>query len=349
MVVHPFRLSGLVFAAAACLASGQAGKPVVLAYYPSDDPYGDLVAMRSYINHVSTDVFAVDGQGRVTGTAPTQALRVARAGGIQAYAVFSNYGANGFDAGIAHSVMTNRSCESRFLASVKSILSANCYQGVNIDFEGFSNTDRAAFTAFLTEVEAQVQPHGFKVVVSVPAKSVDDPTDSWTGGFDYVAIGKAVDIVQVMTYDEFGTWSSPGTVAGLDWMTACLQYSASVIAPSKVLLGLPAYGNDWDLSDTTGNSNVSIVWKDIPALLKSTGAKPVRDEATYSMHFNYKASNGSLHEVWYEDTTSIASKAHLFETFKLGGVSVWALGQEDSSFWQAVDAGMTSSPKPIRP
>lgn len=349
MLTNLLRLSTLAVVAATSFASAQTTKPIVLAYYPSDDAYSDLVAMHGYINQVSTDVFAVDAKGNISGTAPTQALKTASKDKIQAYAVFSNYGTNGFDAGIAHSVMTNHSYESKFLAGVKSELSKNHYQGVNIDFEGFLNTDRAAFTSFLKAVEAEVKPSGFKVVVSVPAKSVDDPTDSWTGGFDYKSIGKIVDIVQVMTYDEYGTWSTPGTVAGLDWMTACLKYAASVTSPSKVLLGLPAYANDWDLSDTTGNSNVSILWKDIPALLKATGAKPVRDEATDSMYFSYQAANGSQHQVWYEDATSLAAKAHLFVTFKLGGVSVWALGQEDSSFWKAVDAGMTSKQNPIRP
>ncbi len=349
MLSNLFRLSTLVAIAASSFAAGQTTKPIILAYYPSDDAYSDLVAMHSYINQISTDVFAVDAKGNITGTTPTQALKVAASDKIQAYAVFSNYGTNGFDAGIAHSVMTNKTYKAQFLASVKSTLSKGHYQGVNIDFEGFLNTDRSAFTAFLKAVEAEVKPSGFRVVVSVPAKSVDDPTDSWTGGFDFISIGKIVDIVQVMTYDEYGTWSTPGSVAGLDWMTACLKYAASAISPTKVLLGLPAYGNDWDLSDATGNSNVSVVWKDVPALLKATGAKPIRDEATYSMHYRYTAPSGSHHEVWYEDATSISSKAHLFVTFKLGGASVWALGQEDCSFWKAVGAGMSSKPNPLRP
>jgi spore germination protein YaaH len=126
-------------------------------------------------------------------------------------------------------------------------------------------------------------------------------------------------------------------VAGIDWMKADLDYAVTQISPDKVLLGLPAYGYDFDVTDTTG---VTVEWKDTQALVKATGAKPEFDAATESEHFDYTASDGSRHQVWYENAQSIQDKAHLAVTLNLAGVSMWALGFEDDSFWSAVDSGL---------
>jgi spore germination protein YaaH len=43
--------------------------------------------------------------------------------------------------------------------------------------------------------------------------------------------------------------------------------------------------------------------------------------------------------VWYEDEKSIPLKSALAVSNNLAGVSVFALGYEDLSFWQALRAG----------
>jgi spore germination protein YaaH len=55
--------------------------------------------------------------------------------------------------------------------------------------------------------------------------------------------------------------------------------------------------------------------------------------------FSYTADNGTSHVVWYEDTQSIPLKSALAVTYNLAGVSVFALGFEDQTFWEAVSAG----------
>ena len=44
--------------------------------------------------------------------------------------------------------------------------------------------------------------------------------------------------------------------------------------------------------------------------------------------------------MWYEDAQSIPLKSTLAVTYNLAGVSVFALGFEDQTFWEAVSAGL---------
>jgi len=141
----------------------------------------------------------------------------------------------------------------------------------------------------------------------------------------------------VMTYDENVPGGTPGPVAGSDWMRACLKYAATQIPADKILLGLPAYGYDYD---TTAGTGTAVAWKDIPPLLSSTVATAQWDTTTNSPFFDYTDFGGDTHEVWYEDTKSIQLKSGYALSLNLKGVSMWALGDEDASFWTAVEAGL---------
>ena len=82
-----------------------------------------------------------------------------------------------------------------------------------------------------------------------------------------------VDVMQLMTYDENGSWGEPGPSAGLDWVEQSVKYAASMVAPAKISFGIPAYGYDWDLTDPSNNTQ--IVWTAIAPLVASTKAKVV--------------------------------------------------------------------------
>ncbi|MEJ0047805.1 MAG: hypothetical protein WDN04_18055 [Rhodospirillales bacterium] len=81
--------------------------------------------------------------------------------------------------------------------------------------------ERALYTAFVQRLATVLHAAGRTLVLSVPAKTADDPRDSWAGAYDFAALGGIADVLQVMTYDENGTWGPPGPVSGLDWMSAC--------------------------------------------------------------------------------------------------------------------------------
>jgi spore germination protein YaaH len=152
--------------------------------------------------------------------------------------------------------------------------------------------------------------------------------------------------MQVMTYDEHGPgWSAPGPVSGLDWVEQSLTYAASVVPASKLLIGLPAYGYDWDLTTSNAASNSyvgsSINWVDFASVLATPGTAFHWDTLSASPYADYTTTDRHNHEMWYETAQSIEAKARLIGQYGLGGMSMWSLGREDATFWQAVSAGLT--------
>jgi len=284
---------------------------------------------------VPVDQFSVDINGGVHGRMPKNVARLANAHSVALLAVVSNYAGRGFKADIATAVLTPGGVQDRAVAGM--VKAAHGLAGLNLDFEAVPHGERALYTAFATRLAGALHAAGGVLVLSVPAKTEDNPKDSWSGAYDYAALAGVADTLQVMTYDENGPWGPPGPVAGLDWMTACLNYSESVVPAAKISLGFPAYGYDWNLTKGGGDT---INWNQIPALLAKTGATPQWDAPSSSPWFSYTATDGSSHVVWYENAQSTTLKAQLATMGNVASVSVWALGLEDPTYWQAVAAGL---------
>ena len=212
-------------------------------------------------------------------------------------------------------------------------LAASHYSGINLDFESVTAKDRPAFTAFVATLAKAMHDAGYLVFISVPAELQDDPTDDWTGAFDLKALGELVDLVQLMTYDENGSWGDPGPVAGLDWVEKAVSFTASVVDSGKISMGIPAYGYDWNLAQK--KANTQIAWRDIAPLLARTRTSAFWDPAASSPHFSY-SQNGEKHVVWYEDAKSLGLKFALVAKYHLAGISIWALGMTDDAFWSAI-------------
>ena len=305
-----------------------------LAYETQDDVSSRaLKARHGYFNQLAIDCYSVDSQGKIIGSAPTGDLDFARSQKMAIFATMSNFADKDFDGDLAHGIITSGPATQTFLEDALKILAAERYVGLNLDFESIRSEDRVAFTTFVESISKAMRHAGFLTVISVPAEHKDDPADSWTGAFDLKALGSSADLLQVMTYDENGPWGKPGPVAGLDWVEAAIRYTVSVVPARKISLGLPAFAYDWDLSDHLRNRQLD--WTEVLPIREKVGGVIHWDAASSSPNFTY-TQKGHRHVVWYESEESIGLKARLVATYQLAGISVWALGQENEAFWQAM-------------
>jgi spore germination protein YaaH len=322
---------------------------VCLGYYTGDERSFEAVqAFAEYLKIVSADVYAVRTDGTIAGEDEYGVVAFCKARGIEVYACVSNYRSDpdveDFDASLAHAaIVTYRDA---VIAGLVSLGQTGGYDGVNVDFENLAysrdiNNDRGAFTAFIHELAAQLHALGLKLAISVPGKTEDSIDDDWSYPFDYAALGEDADLLQLMTYDQHGPWSEPGPVSGADWVEDCVAYAVSLVDPAKLLIGLPAYGYDWDLTDSDPASwtysATSFSWADIPGLLAKPGAVEHWDAASRSPYVPY-TDRGHRHEVWFENAESLQAKTALIAKYHLAGLSMWSLGQEDAGFWSAVSA-----------
>ncbi len=341
--------AAFTLAFAGCSSGGssdpEGSDKIVLGYYAGDAPivYKSVTSYSTYLNAVVAARYGIDSSCAVTGSLPnTELLPFDKANGISTFAGVVNSDGGGFDADLGHSALVTD--KDAMIANLVTLTKDGGFDGLNLDFENLYSADRDDYTQFVTELATKLHTGGYKLILSVAAKGAEDPSDDWSYPFDYPAIGKVADLLQLMTYDENGPdWSGPGPIAGADWVEKCIVYATSVVSPSKLLIGLPAYGYDWDLTTyaNTGSYPSSFVaWTSFSDWLGKTGAVEHWNDIYLSPSVTYTTEDAHSHEAWFENAKSIEAKTALAKKYELAGISVFALGQEDLSYWQAAMAGL---------
>jgi spore germination protein YaaH len=317
-------------------AAASSKKMTVLGYY-AEDYLGDRLSLntlsnkQALINNVAFFSYLVDENGNLTGRVPEEGVKLAKDKNMRPLLLVHNVGKYN-SREVIHKVLSveknRKNLEKNLLALVK----GNGFKGVNIDFEGVPAQDRANYNKFLAELKQMFKPYGYLLTVSVPAKTVDNPSNEWYGAYDYRTIGKTADLVAVMTYEEHWSGGSPGPVASLPWVQRVLDYTVRNIAREKVLMGIPAYGYDW-----SAVGNRSVRWHKVVELTSKYGEAKWNNYAS-SPYLIYHDEKGNKHEVWFENKYSLGLKLNLAKSYEIGGIAIWRLGFEDASFWETVRA-----------
>lgn len=319
---------------------------ISLGYYTgSQDSYDSFLEFVRYLDIVSVDVYGLNFDGTIVGTDTFDIAAQFASTEIEYYACISNWNSDpevdNFDPELARVAILTY--QEEVISQLVALAQTGGYAGINIDFENIAYTSdlaesRTAFNNFIHELAARLHEKDKKLIISVAAKVSDNPNNEWSYPFDLEALAKDADYLQLMTYDQHGSWGGPGSVSGADWLEEVVAYTTSIADPSKLLIGLPAYGYDWNLSipgEEEGTyTTTSFSWVDIPKMLDRPGAKQSWDDASHSPYITY-SENGHDHTAWFENVESIQTKVNLIPQYNLAGLSVWALGMEDLDFWQA--------------
>jgi spore germination protein YaaH len=369
--LFPIRLRALaasITVAAAALSGEASAAAFVLAYTDGQmtQSYTNLQAYYSSLSAVGLGSSyamlasgAVDTSGLTTNT--TNIITFAKSKNLPIYPTVSDYSNSyeGFDPAVSNGFLATASGRTTAVSNLVNLAVSNGFAGIDIDLEAVQPGMKTQMSTFISALATALHNQGKKLIISIPPMSADGQPE-YLAGYDYAAIGAAVDYFQLMTYDEVGPgWSSstsatwPGPEAGLDWMKSKLTYAVSRVPAAKVLHGLPTYGYDYSTKNM-------IYWKGANGvsgyndIINAHTVVKHRDTASATPYATWgtvvQQPDGSEWTttnkqpvLWYDDAQSITAKTALVNTYALGGASVWAMGYEDATFWSAVAAGLGNS------
>ncbi|MCU1495075.1 MAG: hypothetical protein JWO62_2839 [Acidimicrobiaceae bacterium] len=236
---------------------------------------------------------------------------------------------------------------ARLAAQLSAIVVADHLDGVDLDIEGRAAKDRAGFVTFVADLSKALRssdPTG-QIVLDTYPQSAASPDDF----FDVARLARHVDTLFVMAYDmgdpSRSSASSPlaSPTLGLNDVGSLLDY-VKLVPASKLVLGLPLYGYDYTTagrypgSPATTTSPVAVTYSSIVA----AGRPALWDPGSLTPYSVFERG-GQWHQTWFDDPVSLALKVALADTFHLGGVGAWALGQEGTAngMLAALDGGTT--------
>jgi len=229
------------------------------------------------------------------------------------------------------SFLGNAAQSASLISQVVATVQRAGYAGVNFDIEGVPAGDRAAFTAFVTQAATALHAVGAKISLAVPSEEADDLGESWDEAYDYPSLGAVVDQLIMMAYDYHYAGGPPGPISPLIWDRAVVAYASSVMAPEKVVLGMPAYGYVWNAATHAGTAYWVSGMENIAA---SHGAVITRDAADDEATFTYQAG-GQTYVGWYVDATGSADRLALAHDAGIGGVMAWRMDYDTPTWWPA--------------
>jgi len=233
---------------------------------------------------------------------------------------------------VLHAILTDPAVREATLARLVALARRHGYEGVNIDFENGAATDRAALTAFVTDLAARLHAIGKRISVEVSAK-YKHTTTGRSGFYDYEALGAVADTVFVMNWGWHWTTSGPGAPDDLELTRLVADYVASMPNRTRYVLGTHMYGMDWPNGGGPSNRATPLEYGEVMALIARHGAAPVLDPVSDAWTFRYADAAGVPHEVWYPDAATISRRVQLARDRGLG-IGFWRLGREDQRVWE---------------
>ncbi|XP_074660878.1 di-N-acetylchitobiase-like [Tubulanus polymorphus] len=223
----------------------------------------------------------------------------------------------------------------------------NFLDGINFDFEDViernDNASRQGYNALVQEAQTtfkKINPY-YQVTIDVAwwPNCTDDRC------YDILQLSKSTDFMFVMSYDEqsqirgrcIAKANSP-----IDLTTRGLNEYLKMISASKLVLGVPWYGYNYECIDLSQDNvcklkrvpfrgvNCSdavgrqVPYTNIMNLLNTSISGRLWDDQSKSPYFNFKdGKTGKIHQMRYDDVESLRIKYELALMNKLLGVGMW--------------------------
>lgn len=305
------------------------------AYYVPDDPrsYRSLEANHNDLDIVAPDAWRIRPDGSITSRIQPEVVARMREWGLKVIPMVSKWSWND----TMHGFFASPTARSRAAQSLIALVLEGQYDGIQVDIENIEARDAAAFEAFVAEIAAGVRGKG--PALSVPGKgrfvtiALPARTARYSShvAFNYARLGALCDLVVVMAYDHGWAGGKPSPVAPLPWVREVVDYAVSQMPRTKVLLGIPWYGYDWNTS--TQRLARYVGFDEVVAF----GGEPGYDQQAEAPTLQYIAS-GQRHTVWYENAQSVRPKLNIMVEQELIGWAAWRLGYDDPAIWELIEA-----------
>ncbi len=197
--------------------------------------------------------------------------------------------------------------------------------GLVVDFEEVPAERQREFTVFLGELATALRRVNAQVMVALPAA---DPA------YQYQAIGRVVDAVILMDYDQHWLTSPAGPIAAQDWFVRNLETILGQVPREKLVIAIAGYAYDWTIpapGKDTPPARAGSFQEAMVTALESEAAVDL-DPETLNPRFAY-VEKGRTHQVWLTDAVTAYNELLASHQSGVRGVALWRLGSEDPSLW----------------
>lgn len=290
-----------------------------------------------------------------------------------------------------HRILSNAKERRALEDRITNLAKEENFDGIDIDFEGKKAETRNYFSTFLKGLHQRMGKKWLMCTIEARTPVEDryfgtvPPPDAANYANDYKAINRYCDRVRIMAYDQQGidqtlTFTHGhelyAPVADPEWVEKALRLAMKEIKKSKLTMGVPTYGYEYEVSSDIYGYNYKILWTFNPGyalpLAKLFSATPVRvaggeigfsytptstpialisssnsgvtttpiiehEEVAAGGHVATSSVSNTFRFLSWSDAESLRQKVALAKKLGLRGVAIFKIdGGEDQNIWNVL-------------
>jgi len=250
-------------------------------------------------------------------------------------------------------IATPEAHATKLVEEVAPIMQKHGFTDLNLDIESFnkaSESARMGYVAFVKAVKDELTRLrlGTLTVELTPKSPVELHL------IDVAKIGEIADYLVLMAYDYHYVFSSvAGSIAPLGGVPTEAEYDVETALketlryapPSKVILGVPLYGYEWEtLKNTPGSAVIPGSWQVATGKRMEEFTKTCADctkgfDAVAQEPYVIFPGETPRHfqQAFYENKEALEAKITLAKKYQLAGVAMWAVGYESEGMLAPID------------
>lgn len=204
-----------------------------------------------------------------------------------------------FDGPAIYKLLSNTKARQAHEDTIAALVKTQKFDGIDIDYEGMTTSTKPYYSLLLQGLAMRLHPLkktlACTIVPRTPVSSLYDsvPLPNVQYAEDYAVLNKYCDEVRVMAYDQGpidvklnvakgnGTLYAP--TADPAWVEKVIKNTIATVSPKKVMLGVPTYGYEYQISWQTGALTYervrSFTFLQAMERADSLGILPVRNNA----------------------------------------------------------------------
>jgi len=241
-------------------------------------------------------------------------------------------------------IATPEAHATTLVSEVAPLMKKHGFTDLNLDIESFNKASESARMGFVQFVRA-VKDELTRLELGTLTVELTPKTPVELHLIDPARIGEIADYLVLMAYDYHYVFSSvAGPVAPVGGVPTTTEYDVETalketlryVPASKVILGVPLYGYEWEtLRSSPGAAVIPGSWqvatgRRMEEFIKTcTDCTRGFDPVSLEPYVIFPGETpGHFQQVFYEDEEALRAKIALAEKYNIAGLAMWAVGYE---------------------
>lgn len=245
------------------------------------------------------------------------------------------------DLKLTYEVITNEEVQNKLFDNVISVLEKKGYYGVIVTAQYITAEEQEIFINYTRRFSERLNQEGYITLIAIDPKISTFGNEVTYENLDYASIAPVVYAIILLQYRWGISSSPPGPIISVSELNVFLDYVLSQVEPDKLVIGIPAIGQIWELPYVVGFSRSnSITLDNALSLAREVGATIQFDIPSQTPYFTYEdiAENDTEYIVWFIDAITIESLLNLILARGISGTGAWNIMSYFAQLWLVINS-----------